>query len=331
LGAVGVLAATIRVLQLGDLAISGYWIAAGLALTAVALALGAQPLRLDVLRDLSGLVALASLLTVATTAAWPDLSIATVILLVAASSTLASLWMWRRRPQAMWVRPLIVLGVVSNLIAATLAFDQLPARGLLVGVLVAVGVQALAVGLVRDLPGVLAIGPPLLGGAFVLSVAESVGGSAQWYTAPLGLVLLAEVEILRGLPRFSSPDADRSAIVVLEWVALGVLAAPPLVEMFVTSLFHGALALAVAVAVFVWGVVTRVRRRVVASASLAIATLVLLIFAAAAGSAPSSAFFWIVAVGIGFAVMLVAGLVEAYRSKRGRTMSRLDQLMAGWE
>jgi peptidoglycan/LPS O-acetylase OafA/YrhL len=292
---------------------------------------GAQPLRVGALRDLSGPLALAALLTVSFSAGWPDFSTASVILLIAASSTLASLWLWRRRRGSVWTRPLVVLGIVANLIVAILSVGQLPARGLLVGVLIAVGVQVMAVGIIRESPGVLAMGPPLLGAAFILSVAESVGGSAQWYTAPLGVVLLSEVEILRSLPRYSAPEADRTPIVVLEWVALGVLAAPPLVEMFTTSLFLGVLALAVAVAVFLWGVVTRVRRRVVAAASLAVATLVLLIFAAAAGSAPASAFFWVVAVGIGLSVMLVAGLLEAYRSKKGRTMSRLDQLMAGWE
>jgi hypothetical protein len=331
LGAVGVLVAAVRVYGLGELDVAGYWIAGGLVALAAGLAMGAEPLLLGVLRDLSGLTALTALLTVSSSAGWSDLSIATIILLIAASSTLASLWLWRRRSESVWARPLVVLGVMANLIAASLAMGQLPARGLLIGVLVAVGVQTIAIGLIRGAAGVLAIGPPLLGAAFILSVAESVGGSAQWYTTPLGLVLLSEVEILRSLPRFSAPDADRSPIVILEWVALGILAAPPLVEMFTTTLYLGVLALAVAVAVFIWGVVTRVRRRVVAAGSLAVATLVLLIFAAAAGSAPASAFFWIVAVGIGFSVMLVAGLLEAYRSKKGRTMSRLDQLMSGWE
>jgi hypothetical protein len=31
------------------------------------------------------------------------------------------------------------------------------------------------------------------------------------------------------------------------------------------------------------------------------------------------------------AVMLVAALIEAYRTRRGQVMTRLDQLMDGWE
>jgi hypothetical protein len=74
-----------------------------------------------------------------------------------------------------------------------------------------------------------------------------------------------------------------------------------------------------------------VRRRVIAAASIAVVSAVLLIFAAAAGVAPSTAGFWIVAAGIGISVMLVAGLIEAYRSRRGRAMARLSGLMEGWE
>jgi hypothetical protein len=81
----------------------------------------------------------------------------------------------------------------------------------------------------------------------------------------------------------------------------------------------------------IWAIVTKVRRRAVAAASIAIATAVLIIFAAAAGAAPQSAVFWILAGGIGLAVMLVAALVEAYRTRRGQMMVRFDRLMEGWE
>ena len=279
----------------------------------------------------AGLAALASVIMFAYTAEWSDIWIATAILAVAATSTLMSLAVWGRQRESLWLRPLAVLGAVANVVVFGMALGLLPDQALLIGVLLSVGVQVIAVGLTRSLPGVLAVGPIVLGVAFVLSVSESVGGSAQWYTVPLGIVVLAEVEIFRTMPRVSDPAGGRNLIVLLEWIGLGILAAPPLVEMFTLSLFAGLASVAVAVAVFVWGVATRVRRRVVAAASLLVATLVLMLFAAAAGSAPDSAFFWILAIGIGFAVMLVAGLVEAYRSKKGKTMARLDQLMVGWE
>jgi hypothetical protein len=81
----------------------------------------------------------------------------------------------------------------------------------------------------------------------------------------------------------------------------------------------------------VWGIVTRMRRRFVAAASLAITTSVLMVVAATAARAPSSAFFWILAAGVGFALMMVVAFVEAYRSRKGQVMARLGQLMEGWE
>lgn len=331
LGALGVVSAALLSFDAGDIESTGYWIAGSLALLAVAAARGARPHAIPLLRDGSGLTALASMLTLAYAARWSGDLTAIAVLMLATASTFVSLVVWRHGSESLWLQPLIMLGAVANAIAAALALGALPDQTLLIGVLLSVGVQVIAVGLTRSLPGVLSIGPPLLGGAFLLSVSESVGGSAQWFTAPLGIVLLAEVEIFRKLPRFSDSTGDRSLIVLLEWIGLGILAAPPMVEMFVVSLFAGLIGLATALVVFFWGIFTRVRRRVVAAASLAVATLVLSLFAAAAGSAPASAFFWIVAVGTGSAVMLVAGLVEAYRSKKGKTMARVDQLMDGWE
>jgi len=101
--------------------------------------------------------------------------------------------------------------------------------------------------------------------------------------------------------------------------------------MFTTNLIYGLVAFATAGAVLIWAVFSKVRRRAVTAGSLAIATAVLMIFAAASAAAPESAAFWILSGGIGFAVMLVAALIEAYRTRRGQVMTRLNQLMDGWE
>jgi hypothetical protein len=53
--------------------------------------------------------------------------------------------------------------------------------------------------------------------------------------------------------------------------------------------------------------------------------------AAAASNAPTNAAFWIVGGGIGFSIMLIAGIVEAYRSRSGALMTRLGDLMEDWE
>ncbi len=86
-----------------------------------------------------------------------------------------------------------------------------------------------------------------------------------------------------------------------------------------------------AAVILIWAAATRVRRRAVAAACVAVATSILILFAAAADNAPDNAFFWLVAVGVGFSVMAVAGVVEAYRSRRGHVMERFDRLMEGWQ
>jgi hypothetical protein len=310
---------------------TGYWAMAGLGALTIAAARGAGGLRVDFLREASGGFGLASFLVYTDAAGWSTRWVTTGIILIAVAATGVALLTWRNRPDSVWARPALVTAGLANLTSAALAVTLLPEQGLLVGVMLSVGLQVTAVGLSRAMPWLLACGPPLLGAAFVLSVGQSVGGSAQWYTVPAGLVLLSEVEIYRSAGSARASADRRDVAIVMEWVGIGLLAAPPLVEMFTQSLFMGLGGLAVAVAVFLWGVATRVRRRVVAAAALAVATVVLLLFAAAAGSAPESAFFWIVAIGVGLTVMLVAGLVEAYRTKRGRTISRLDALMEGWE
>ena len=77
--------------------------------------------------------------------------------------------------------------------------------------------------------------------------------------------------------------------------------------------------------------VTRVRRRVVAALVLATVSAVLWVTAAAADSSPQSAFFWIITAGVGIASLLAIAMIESYRSRSGRVMSRIDQLMEGWE
>ena len=331
LGAVGVLASVGLELGEGEPTVAGYWVAGGLGFLAIGSARAAQPLVLTWLREASVIAALGSLSFLSFTAGWPEVWFAISVVVLGASSTFLSLAIWNRFPDSAWLRPLIVFGIAANLEAFGLAVDAWPARSLLVAILLSVGVQGVAVGLSRDRPGLLSAGPPLIGVAFILAISESISGSPQWYTAPIGVVVLSELEILRKVRRDRGDGLDRPDVLALEWAGIGLLVAPALVEMFSSGISYGLVAFAGAAACLLWAIVTRVRRRAVAAASIAIASAVLMIFAAAAAGSPESAFFWIVSVGVGFAMMLVAALVEAYRSRRGHLMMRIDQLMEGWE
>jgi hypothetical protein len=327
LGAVGVAVAAFGYPGEGS---DAYVIALGMLLLSIGLARGADPLRLGLLRAVS---AITTLVAIDMALGASDLSqpvIAVVLVVFAAATTFLSLWLWKQQRAALWVTPLVVLAVAVNVETGFLALRAWPDRSMVVAVLLSLATQTVAIGLIRSLPGVLALGPPTAGLAFILAIGEYASGSAQWYTVPVALVLLVEVEILRAVRRAAGEDEGKDAV-ILEWAGIALLAAPPLVEMFTTQLAYGFMAFAVAAAIFIWAIVTKMRRRAVAAASIAIATAVLLIFAAAAGAAPESAAIWILAGGIGFAVMLVAALVEAYRTRRGHVMVRADQLMQGWK
>ena len=330
LGALGVVSSIASLIDVNRLDSPSFWIAGGFGVLAIGTARGAEPLSLSWLRTTSTLVGLAAITSLAFAIELDDVGVTLTVLAVAVLATSASLWLWRKNPDSVWMTPLIVLGVFANLEAAGFALNSPDAADLLVAVLFSIGIQAIAIGLTLDRAGVLAIGPPVIGIAFILMIGESVSGSAQWYTVPIGLVLLSEVEILRKVRKASGGDMNGAEVMVLEWAGIALLSAPPLVEMFTSAIIYGLVAFGIAGLLLVWAILTKVRRRAITAAALAVGTAVLILFAAAAGGAPDSAFFWIVAVGVGFAVSLVAALVEAYRSKKGHIMARVDQLMEGW-
>ena len=330
LGALGVVSSIASLINVNRLDSPSFWIAGGFGVLAIGTARGAEPLSLSWLRTTSTLVGLAAITSLAFAIELDDVGVTLTVLAVAVLATSASLWLWRKNPDSVWMTPLIVLGVFANLEAAGFALNSPDAADLLVAVLFSIGIQAIAIGLTLDRAGVLAIGPPVIGIAFILMIGESVSGSAQWYTVPIGLVLLSEVEILRKVRKASGGDMNGAEVMVLEWAGIALLSAPPLVEMFTSAIIYGLVAFGIAGLLLAWAILTMVRRRAITAAALAVGTAVLILFAAAAGGAPDSAFFWIVAVGVGFAVSLVAALVEAYRSKKGHIMARVDQLMEGW-
>jgi hypothetical protein len=253
-------------------------------------------------------------------------------LIVATAVTAIAFWLhgsWAGMRS--WLRPLAVFGVTANVAALAFAVAAWPTESLAVAVLLSLGVQAWAFGVLFAIDAAVVSGPPLIGAGFLLFAEASVTGSALWYTVPIGLVLIAEVDIFRRSRRRAEQPMDGLPVIATEGVGIGLITIPALVEMFTGHIAFGFAAFIAAAMCLFWAVLSRVRRRLVAAFAVAVATAVLMIFAAAASGAPGSAFWWIVAIGSGFTVMLVAAMVEAYRSRRGRVMVRLDELMEGWE
>jgi hypothetical protein len=120
-------------------------------------------------------------------------------------------------------------------------------------------------------------------------------------------------------------------LVILEWSGVALLGLPPLIEMFRTNIAFGLLGFGLAVGLMAWALLTRVKRRVLAACVVATSSTMLSLAAATASNVDDSAAFWILGAGVGFSIMLIAGFVEAYRSRSGALMRRLGDLMEEWE
>jgi hypothetical protein len=311
----------------------GVWlaVAAGTALLAVGAARGSDVLAVRRSREAAVLASLASLTMAAYAVEAPDAAVVAAALVLGLAATLAALLRWRSGTVSAWVGPLAALGVAAGLEAAAVAATAWPRRDLLAIALLALGVQAAGAGLTTRRTGLLTLAPGLALAAWLVTFAESLAGNAQWFTAPVALTLLAEVEIARWHRQRARLVPSTRELLMLEWAGVAVLALVPITYLFTRGLGSALVAIAFSVGLFVWGVVSQVRRRVIAAAALATGTAVLTIAAAVAGQAPESAVFWILVVGIGFAVMLVVAVVEGYRSRTGRLVQRFDRLAQGWE
>ncbi len=331
LGAASVLIATLSAfLTIANNSTWQFGIATGLALLTAAAARGARPLNTPVLREASGLIGLAALASFLYGSGVGATGFATAMLIVAAGATVAILQVAGRREDAVWLPALQWLAVGANLTAAGFAISTAPQRSLIATVLLAGGIQSIAIGIGLERLALLAAGPPAIGVAFVLTVAEAVSGSVQWYTTPLALVILTEVEVVRLHRGGDSQLLTTQQLAALEWSGIALITVPAIVEMFFRGPFAGLLLFLVAALLLLWAILTRIRRRAVAAAAVAAGSAVMMASSALTLQVPDSAGFWIIAVGLGFAAMSIAGVIEASRSRQGRLVRRFDQLMDGW-
>ncbi len=330
LGGIGVVAATGFSVGL-DRTPAWLAVSVGLLVLAVALGRGARPLSWPVLRQLGSVVLVGAVVAFGYNLELSPPTMAAFTIVLAVTATSAALWLTRSRPVAPWRDPLAVLAVMSTIAAVAYGVGALPDRGPIIAVLVGLGAELVATGIIFERPVIVSLGPPVLLAAWLGVAVEAAQGSALWYTVPLALTILAEVDVLRWNQRLGGQPTSSLEIVALEYGAIGLLASVVLIDMFTSSAAYAGVGFALAAVLFVWAAASRVKRRAVASWVFATVTGVLAIFAAAATAAPPSASFWITAAGTGFAVMLSMALIEAYRSKSGSVMLRLDELMEGWE
>ena len=331
LGVAGVAGAGALVMTIDQRLPAWLAVAIGLGLLASALARAASPLSWPPIRELSVFVLVGAIIILGYALEAPPSAMAVATILLGVAGTAASLGLTMRRPGSPWRNPLVMLGAAATMTALLHAVVSLPARGPLTVVLLGVAAQLVAAGIIFERPILLSLGPPIVLAAWLGVAVEAMQGTALWFTIPIALTLIAEIDIVRWNRRRSEQPVATRELLALEFAAIGLLGAVVIVEMFGTSAAYALVGFILAGGLLLWAVVTRVRRRVVAAGVMATVTAVLSIFAAAASQAPPSAFFWIAAAGTGFSVMLTMALIEAYRSKTGPVMLRFDQLMEGWE
>jgi hypothetical protein len=312
---------------------SGLWwsCALGLILTTVAVATGSRAVGISRLRIATGIPALGGITAVMMALEVSAFGVGVSMIMASAVATLATVWFASRHRESDWVETMLVSGVAAIAIAAPIAAGQLPRTELAAVILVAVGAQAIAYGIVFGRQSLVALGPPALGLATIIVVSESARGSALWYTVPIAVVMLAEADILHRIGARDESEPRSVALLILEWSGVALLGLPAIVEMFTTNVAFGLVGFGFALALLVWALLTRVKRRVLAACVVATLSVMLTLAAAAASNVQDSAAFWIVGGGIGFSIMLIAGFVEAYRSRSGALMRRLGDLMEGWE
>jgi hypothetical protein len=311
----------------------GMWwlVAAGLAFTTIATATGSRAIDIARLRSGSGIPALGALGAALLALDVSPFGIGVAMTTVASVATLFSVVLVSRHHNSSWIETGVITGIAATLLAVPIAITGYPATELVVLILVVIGGQAIAYGIVFKRQMLIAAGPPVLGLAAIALAVESASGSALWYTVPVAIVMLAEADLLQPMLSNDSNDRRSLALLILEWSGVALIGIPPLIEMFRTNVAFGLVGFALAVGLMAWALLTKVKRRVLAACVVATSSTMLSLAAAAASNVQDSAGFWIVGGGIGFSIMLIAGFVEAYRSRSGALMRRLGDLMEEWE
>jgi hypothetical protein len=309
-----------------------WWLAVGgLSFTTIAAATGSRAVGFPRLRSGSGIPALGAISAALFALGVSPFGIGVALTISASVATLLSVVLAIKRRQSVWLEMGVTTAIAATVLAVPISLAQYPATELIVLILVVVGVQTIAYGMVFGQQLLVAAGPPILGIAAIVVAIESASGVALWYTVPIAVVMLAESDILRPVVKRDSDDRASVGLVVLEWSGVALLGLPPLIEMFRTNIAFALVGFGLAVGLMAWALLTRVKRRVFAACMVATSSTMLSLAAATASNVDDSAAFWILGAGVGFSIMLIAGFVEAYRSRSGTLMRRLGDLMEEWE
>lgn len=156
---------------------------------------------------------------------------------------------------------------------------------------------------------------------------------AAWYTIPVGVALIAVVEVWRADRRSRGVPPSDPGVAALDLAGIGFLVIASFVASFTTSVLHALIAAGVGVLVFLWAIITRVRRRLLAGAAVVLLGTVIAAVLPLVAIVPAwgSAAVWVAVAVVGLLAVLAATLLERGRAAVRSGRARLLEATAGWE
>jgi hypothetical protein len=340
-GVIGVAAATALQIDAGRAGSASSWypLTAGTAMIAVALALLANQVPRLPLRESTALVAL---LASAEMAAAADASAAQLSLSSSIAGSVVAIGLVIVLPRqwaAKWRNAVWVVGTGVTLAAVGAAVYELPSRSLLVVSLLVTTAEAAATGVLVHRVEPLQLACATACGAWIVLATGELDGAIDWFTIPVGIMLLAIISLRREGRRRRELPARTHPIVAAELLGMGLITGPPLTETIIDAPVFGAVAISGGAILAVWGGSTHVRRRVLfGSVSIALA-IVLLIGTPItrvvtkprddSGAGPIG--LWLGLAAAGVAALAAAAMIEEGRRRVRRVVLRIGQLTEGWE
>jgi hypothetical protein len=340
-GVLAVTVATTRQLDLVDAHPASVPLAVAAALTMVSLGCGILAPRAPRLRprELASVVALGA----AAELVWAiEMSSSSLVLagsiagVVAMTAVLA---LSRMATRSSWVVPIGIWGWGAMAVSLSAAGAGLPRLWPLGLSLLAAAICLSATGVAMRRVEPIQLAAVTACASWIVFALEADAKTIDWFTAPCGIAILGIVLLTRVDRRRREMRVADTRISTVEFVAMGTVVAPPIVETVIDSPAFGAVAIAWGAALAVWGVWSRVRRRLFfGSATVVVAAVVLVgipvtrVVARPRGDATSGPIgLWLGLATAGVVALAAAALIEEGRRRVRRAVRRVAVLTDGWE
>ena len=199
--------------------------------------------------------------------------------------------------------------------------------------------RSLGDGFFQDLGGLLGLsaflytGPPLLLASWLLFAADAFRGNPQWYTIPLGVTILALVDILRWDVKRRGESISAPLVAYADYAGMAFMVGASLIQVITRSTAHSLVAVLTGLLILAWSAATRLRRRAWGGAGAVVAASILMVAVPVAQIIPEfrGIVLWATIAAIGGVLIALASTLEQGKARVAETVQRLDDLMEGWE